>query len=257
MDMIDKKTKELILRYIDGKLNDRDKDTAVELLKTNDAVAKFYENMKKLDQILEEDKFKPEEVDLTDLIMSEINQIKTDKPRNQIEGFWNRLFPDPRWNVAYALIMGVIIGFLLFSPLIRPDVGSSDTDLDEIGTMYDVNTEPAFKVPIALDGVDAEITAHHLSNDFVRIIVEMVSDEETRTRFSFNKSDFNVWTYKVIEQQFDCRILSNYNAVEVVNVGKNSYIILLKKLNDLDNEIKVEVFSGDRIVYQNILTIQK
>ena len=85
----------------------------------------------------------------------------------------------------------------------------------------------------------------------------MESEEVTRTRFSFNKNDFNVWTYKVIEQQFDCRILSNYNAVEVVNVGKNSYIILLKKLNHLDNEIKVEVFSGDRTVYQHILTIHK
>ena len=255
--MIDKNTKELILRYIDGELNDRDKDTAAELLKTNDAAAKFYDDMKKLDQILEEDKFQPEEVDLTDLIMSEINQIETDKPRNKTEGLWSRFFPEPRWNVAYALILGIIIGFLLFSPLIRPDVGSSVTDLDEIGTMYDIDAKPAFKVPLAFDGINAEITAHLLSDDFVRIIVEMTSEEVTRTRFSFNKSDFNVWTYKVIEQQFDCRILSGYNTVDVVNIGKNSYIILLKKLNHLDNEIKVEVFSEDRTVYQDILTIHK
>jgi len=227
------------------------------LLATNDEAKQFYDEMTKLDQILEEDKFQPKEINLTDSIMDEINQSHHAQKVGAKGNIWNKLFPDPRWNVAYSLILGVIIGFLLFSPLIRPDLSSSDFDIDEIGTMYDANAKPAFEIPVELENINARFTAYHLANDFVKVVVEMTSEKEARARFSFNKNDFNVWTYKVLEQKFDCRILTGYGSVEVINTGKNTYLILLKKLNHLQNEIKVEIFSEDQSLYQDILTIKQ
>jgi len=252
--MISKRIKDNILKYIDGNLDPGLIEKMETLMKENSEAEAFYQKMLKLDNMLKKDKQKSEKVDLSDGIMDEILEMERLQERSVGQGWLAKLFPNTGWNVAYALVLGIIIGFFVFSPVLRP---KTDTfNIDEIGTLYDVNAQHAFNLPINLEDVNAEINVHNLSEDFVQIVVQMSSEENAKMRFSFNKSSISIWSFRPLSQNMDCKVLTGYNSLEIMNTGDNTYIILLKMLSELEEQVKVEVFSNDAHLYETILEIK-
>jgi len=253
--MINKKIERLIIRYIDGDVTPSEKLFIEKALNEDGEVSKYYEKMKKLDEILTENATQTESVDLKNEILDEIHRSEAKGAQRRRGNIWEKLAPTTGWRIAYAFVMGIIIGFLLFSPIFKPKQASDILD-QEVGTIYDMESKVAFTLPINITGVTADVSAHYLANDFIKIAVELNSVKQIKTKFSYNKNNFEIWNLRIAKEHAECNIISGYNYVEIINTGENSYIVLLKKLNDLEDEIKLEMFSFEGLLYEDRLQIK-
>ena len=255
--MLNRKTEELVQRFLDGDISAGDKEKVKELMKNDPTVMEYYEKIKELQELLYSDAKSTESVDLKVDILNKIHLMDMqEKQEQQVKEDTNiieKLFPSRKLNIAYAVALGVIIGFLIFGPALWEKDTSLEDDLS--GTIYDKDVRPAFKLPVKLSGVTANIDAHYLPENLIRITMDVNSAELSRTRLSFNKDNFHVRHMKVAGQDPAGRLHVSDASVEAINVDKNTYIILLKKLNQPEDQIKIEIFSGEQLLYEKTVTV--
>ena len=252
--MLDRKTEKLVQRFLDGDISAGDKEYVEELIKNDPYVMEYYEQIKELQELLYSDAKNTESVDLKVDILNKIHLM--DMQKKQVKGDTNiieKLFPSRKLNIAYAVALGVIIGFLIFGPVLWEKDPSLEDDLS--GTIYDKDARPAFKLPVKLSGVTVNIDGHYLPGNLIRITMDVNSEKLSRTRLSFNKDNFHVRHMKVAGQDPAGRLLVSDASVEAINVDKNTYIILLKKLNQPEDQIKIEIFSGEQLLYEKIVKV--
>ena len=255
--MIKQKIEKLVQRYLDGDVSVKEKKYVEGLIKDDPSVKEYYEQMKLLEEDLYLDAQSIEGVNLKDDVLNEIQLIKMKERRVKDDpGFIEKLFPNNRLNIAYAVVLGIIIGFLIFSPFIKQKDQTSIPESDLYGSISHEATT-AFTLPIELTSVKVRLNADYLPQGFIRISMDIFSEEQIRIRFSFNKDNFQPWNMKVISANSECRMLSGYNSVEVINKGENRYFILLKKMNHLEEQIEVRVFSDELLIYENVVTVNK
>jgi hypothetical protein len=251
--MIDNKIKERILKYIEGALDPKTVEEIKNLIRENEEARTFYDKMSKLENMLHEDEFQIKEIDFEDAIMSKIEKYEKAHEQPDWFGWLSKLFPNPRLNLVYAVAAGFIIGFFVFIPLNKSKFNSSGAD--QIGTIYNTDAQHTFDLSIDLDSVNAEINAHYLPDDLIGITIKISSVENALLRFSFNKDNVSVWSFKPSAENTDCRVLTGLGSLKIINSGDNSYYILLKVTGDGEESLKVEILLNDGCVYEKILKI--
>ena len=109
-----KKEQLLIQNYIDGELSSEDNILVEGLIKDNPDARKYYEDLNLIEGALSEDAPGIADIDLKDQIMNEIlkNNQKEMRPV-RTESAFDRLFPNLRWNIAYAFVLGIVIGAMV------------------------------------------------------------------------------------------------------------------------------------------------
>ena len=255
--MIKRKIEKLVQRYLDGDVSVKEKKFVEGFIKDDSSVKEYYEQMKLLEEDLYLDAQSIEGINVKDDVLNGIQLMKMKKAVIKDDfGFFERMFTNNRLNIAYAVVLGIIIGFLIFSPAIRQKGQVSIPESDLYGTISHEATT-AFTLPIELPSVKVNLHADYLPQDFIRISMDISSEEQIRIRLSFNKDNFQPWNMKVISANSECRMLSGYNSVEVINKGENRYFILLKKMNHLEEQIEVRVFSDESLIYENVVTVNK
>ncbi|MCK4677866.1 MAG: hypothetical protein KAT48_07025 [Bacteroidales bacterium] len=255
--MIKRKIEKLVQRYLDGDVSFKEKKYVEELIRDDPSVKEYYEQMMLLEEDLYLDAQSIEGVNLKDDVLNEIQIMKMKKKIIKDDaGFFEKVFANTRLNIAYAFALGLIIGFFIFSPAIRQKGQPSIPESDLYGTISHEATT-AFTLPIELPSVKVSLNADYLPQDFIRISMDISSEEQIRLRLSFNKDNFQPWNMKVISADPECRLLSDYNSVEVINKGENRYFVLLKKMNHLEEQIEIRIFSNDLLLYENIVMVSK
>jgi len=255
--MIKRKIEKLVQRYLDGEVSVRERKVVEGLIKDDSSVKEYYEQMKLLEEDLYLDARSIEGINIKDDVLKDIRLMKMKKAVIKDDsGFFEKMFANNSLNIAYAVVLGLIIGFFIFSPAIRQKDRSSIPESDLYGTISNEATT-AFTLPIELPSAKVSINADYLPQDFIRISIDISSEEQIRMRLSFNKDSFQPWNMKAISANSECRLLSDYNAVEVINKGENRYFVLLKKMNHLEEQIDIRVFSNDLLVYENEVTVNK
>ncbi len=255
--MLNRKTEKLVQRFLDGDLSAGDKENVKELMKNDPYVMEYYEKIKELQELMYSDAKNTESVDLKVDILNKIHlmdmQEKQVKQTKEDTNIIEKLFPSRKLNIAYAMALGVIIGFLIFGPVLWEKDQSFEDDL--FGTIYDKDARPAFKLPVKLSGVTVNIDAHYIPENLIRITMDVNSEKPSRTRLSFNKDNFHVRHMKVAGHDPAGRLRVSDASVEAINVDKNTYIILLKKLNQPEDQIIIEVFSGEQLLYEKTVSV--
>ena len=255
--MIKRKIEKLVQRYLDGDVSFKEKKYIEGLIRDDQSVKEYYEQMKLLEEDLYLDAQSIEGVNIKDNVLNEIQLMKMKKSViNDGSGFIEKMFANAGLNIAFAFVVGLIIGFFIFSPAIRQTDQPSIPESDLYGTISHEATT-AFTLPIELPSVKVSLNADYLPQDFIRISIDVSSEEQIRLRLSFNKDNFQPWNIKVINADPECRLFSDYNSVEVINKGENKYFVLLKKMNHLEDQIEIRVFSNDLLLYENVVTVNK
>ncbi|MCX6234333.1 MAG: hypothetical protein NT175_06350 [Bacteroidetes bacterium] len=253
--MLSRKQKKYIQKFIDGDLLPERKKYIKELLDRDPDAKLYYEGLLEVENTLKNDASVAESPDLENLILRDIQQIPQNDLPSQVKKHWTEyIWPSPQWGIGYALIFGILIGIFIFSPVLRNRNWKTVSDSDMAGSMTNIST--AFNLPIYIAGINATITAGYVSQDFLRIEINVQSNDLAQIRLSFNKDQFSLWTLKAVDQNPECRILADYSSVEVINRGENVYLVLLKKLSSLEETIRIEVFSNDMRQYENNITIK-
>jgi hypothetical protein len=253
--MADRKQKKYIQQFIDGELSPDRKSYVEELLKRDPEAKSYYEVLLKVDEMLKEDAASRESIDMEHVILSQIQQTKQTGIPYPVKKHWTEIiWPSPQWGIGYALVLGILLGVFILSPFLKIRNWKSAPDSELAGSMASLST--AFNLPINLPGITASITAGYASENFLRIEVNVQSDDLTQIRMTYDRDQFSLWTLKAIDQNPECGILADYGSVEVINKGENSYLVLLRKLSGLEENIRIEVFSNNVRQYDNNVIVK-
>lgn len=255
--MVTKKIKKLVQYYLDGELSGRDLLFIEELLKSNEEVRKYLDEMKSLNELLLEDARKEHTVSMKEQVMNAIVR----KPSKKIQStakpaFFEIVFGNYKWNLAYVFVAGLIIGFFIFSPVFKSSLKNQLQHEDIQGNLYQPENKALFSIPFHSDDLKINISGQELEKNFINISSEISSLSEVHVRISFDPSSFQVWSVKAISQHQNSRILSNMDAVDILSEGDNKFMLLLKKNNSLAQNIKVDVYRDDTLLYTEKITLQ-
>jgi hypothetical protein len=252
-----RKNQILIQQYIDGDLPEEKIKDIQHLIDKNSDAKKYYEEMKQVNDAIAGSVDKDIKVDLKDKIMnriqgSETKNVYTVKTSNQTRA----IFPNRHWNVAYAFILGIVIGALIVT-FMPGEEGVDDIPESQISGSVSGNASgDIFSIPVDLPGVDLNIRADKLKENFYKIVIELFTEDQGMLNLSFNKSGFYLQSIQMLKQNPDCRITTNRSNVQMYNRGDNVYVLLIKKLSYLPEEMNIQVFLDETIKYENTVTIK-
>jgi hypothetical protein len=174
---------------------------------------------------------------------------------------FERLFPSSNLRLFIVLLIGIGIGLMLFPVTIGLIfTGTNHESIDQSylsGSMYQFkNTSPP-SLELNTEEVTATITSGFLEDSYVQTVVEVESLQAVNLNFEFSTSDFSVATLRSIEQTGNSNISGGVGFVNIANEGKSHYVFLLKAQNRLANHLDLKIYSENRIVYSNSITIGK
>lgn len=265
--MIRRRTKKLIHRYLEGNISPKDKQKLHDLMPENPEISTFIEEMMALETSLHEAARQQPRIDLVEPIMQSVREKEKISPVHQqmrdhhtyshtLVKVVGQLFPSHPWNLAYSFIAGLIIGIIIFGVVSRQERAISFTEWEVSGSMVDKHAVEIAVVPVILPALEANIKAYRLPQDFTQVIVEVTSETSSLINISFRSSGFQVWSLKSVESKPDCHIMAGYSSIEIGNLGGNTYLILMKKLTDMEEELIVSIYTDGHLDYTTRLPIE-
>jgi hypothetical protein len=110
-------------------------------------------------------------------------------------------------------------------------------------------------LPVDLPDVKLNLSANPLPQNFTQLNLEVISDASSIIQLMFNTTSFQVWSLRSMESKPGCQIMAGYNYVEIGNQGQNSYVILLKKLTTIEEELTVSIFLDGNLEFNTLVKI--
>jgi hypothetical protein len=264
--MIKPSTQRLIQQYIDGDISSRGKEKLERMLASDQEARDYLDSMEALDSVLSDDMEEKTEIDLKDTIIQAINQLnpalsvtsnawQKQKPASRFHTFLENIFPDPRLNITYGFFGGILVGFVLFFLVFNWQQSDKLSDAGLSGTFGLEPSSNTQVIPIDAAEISARIRIDYLRQDYIQITYEINSEKPSNTKLSFNSSNIEIWDVKALMTKPGCGIMNGYQLVEIGNTGQNSYLVLVKKLTSLREELPLEIYIEGNLVYNNTLVL--
>lgn len=246
----------LIQKYVDGELSLDEKIFIESLINDNPDARSYYQDIKSVQESLEEGAKHVVDIDLKEKIMKEIRKTETQNVYSMKSSYGSiNVFGKMRWNIAYAFILGLIVGAFIIVLVPKKD-NLKDIDESQIsGSILSNMRGNAFTLPVDIQGAHLNLSADKLNENYFRILIEVQTDDQGVVNLSFNKSGFYLQSMKMLGENDQCRMASNRTSVQLYNAGENSYILLMKKLSYLAEEIKIQVYLDEMMKYENVVVI--
>jgi hypothetical protein len=264
--MISVNNKKILLQYLEGTLSGEDRKRLERELAENSEWKACLDEMIQLDEVLTDDARESPKIDLSDPIMNAIHQKMTvyegdtgTIPRQVMVSPWkktmNHLFPNPQWNVAWGFIAGVIAGIAVLSLFHLREPSGVVSEMDATGTFASKEAKETVLLPVDLPTVKLNLTSNTLPQNFTQLNMQVTSEKSSLIQLSFNTSSFQVWSLRPVENKQDCQILAGYDYIEIGNRGQNTYIILLKKLTTVEEELSVSIYQDGNLEFNSQIKI--
>ncbi len=200
-------------------------------------------------------------VDLKQEILSKINMEKyqTEKKKPELlvrQKIWHK----PGWKMGFAFVLGVFVGFLIFSILKISFTGVEDKTTEMKGTLYDTRSYDNMKMADNLiydTPLTKAICAVRYSTRIVEIHLDLSSLYPVRATLQFDFNNFEVLNMQNINVNDQTTSMASTNFIQINNVGDNKFIIQLYNKNNLQNNIDFRLYQNDIPIFQNSVAVNK
>jgi hypothetical protein len=123
------------------------------------------------------------------------------------------------------------------------------------GTFSPANTPTTAMIPVNLENVRAEIRIDYLRQEYVQITFTVTSEVACNIKLMFNSGNIEIWDVRSLQSKPGCGIMNGYQMVEISNLGDNSYLVLVKKLTAVREELPLEIYIEGNLEYSTNLVI--
>ncbi len=171
------------------------------------------------------------------------------------QGAFERLIPSSllrAWLIFFAgIAFGLVFFILFFADMKTEKPGVSDL----AGSMYSPNNSAQANLQVNVEEVQATITTGFLRDNYLQTVIEMESADAVKLSFDFSSSDFAVTSLRTVEQSAESSISGGPGFVNISSQGSSKFVFLLKAQNRLANRLDIKIYSDNRIVYGNSITV--
>jgi hypothetical protein len=258
--MTDKKIIHKIYRMLDGELDAAELRELENHLLKNPEAARFSKEWKMIRTQLERTKAESLNVDLNQEILNRIDmETYRQQPKNDeiiVRGIWSQ----PLVKYSFAFVLGVFVGFLIFS-IFKVDFNGKEASVTELkGTFLNSQSFDNMRVADVLQYNSPVANANcqvRYSDKIVEIRLDLSSQEPVKATIEFNYGDLQVLNVQNISVNDQSTAMATSNYVQIHNVGDNKYIIQLYNKNKLPHLIDFKIFQNESPVYQNSVEVNK
>jgi len=225
----------------------------------NSESSEFSSNWNLIEQQFEKEKECQQEVDLKQQILSRINMdtYKKESVKPLVrQGIWQR----PVVKFGFAFVLGIFIGFLLFSFLKDGFSAGEDKTKEMKGTLYDSRSYDNMTIADNLiydNPLAKAICAVRYSTKIVEIRLDLSSLYPVKATLQFDFNNFEVLNVQNVLVNDQSTSMAAANYIQINNVGDNKFIIQLYNKNSLQNNIDFKIFQNDMPIYQNSVAVNK
>lgn len=157
------------------------------------------------------------------------------------------------WLIFFAGIAFGLVFFILFFADMKTE---KPDESDLAGNMTGFNNGNTANLEVNVEEVQAMITAGFLRENYLQTVIEIESAEAVKLSFDFSSSDFSVTSLRAVEQSAESNISGGPGFVNISSQGSGKFVFLLKAQNRLANRLDIKIYSDNRIVYGNSLTVR-
>ncbi len=229
--------------------------------KINTETPEFIRDWQLIEQQFEKEKSGQTAVDFKQQILNRINmeayQTDSKKPELLVR---QRIWQRTAWKLGFAFVLGVFVGFLVFSFLKTGITGNEDKTKEMKGTLYDSRSYDNMTVAdnLIYDSPLAKaICAVRYSTKIVEIRLDLSSLYPVKATLQFDFNNFEVLNVQNVLVNDQSTSMAASNFVQINNVGDNKFIIQLYNKNSLQNNIDFKIFQNDMPIFQNSVAVNK
>jgi len=172
------------------------------------------------------------------------------------QGAFERMIPNSLLRSWLIFFAGIAFGLVFFILFFSETGGEKPGISDFAGSMYSNNSSTS-NLEVNIEEVNATITTGFLENEYLQVIIEAESSVPVNMSFEFSSSDFTVASLRPLSQSGNSSINGGPGFVNIGNEGSGKYVFLLKSQNRLANRIDIKIYSDNRIIYGNSISVEK
>ncbi len=261
LKMTDKVMIGKICRDLDNELSTREKADLADYISSNPEAYEVYRQQALIKKQLDECKASLIEVDFKNDILNKIamegnkQSPKKDNVR-LVQGFLTR----PIVKFGFTFVIGVFMGFMIFS-FLKTDFTGTPVQTDQMkGTFYDTKSAGSIKTADVLQYDSPVATALikvRYSTKMVEITAELNSSEPVKCNIQFAYSNFEVLNIQNVSMNNQTTAMAAGNFIQISNMGENKFLIFLTNKNTLQNNIDFKILLNDSPIYQNSVQVNK
>jgi len=188
-----------------------------------------------------------------------MENIQTNEKRSFADKL-RRVFYSPGFKIGFAFIVGVFVGFLIFTVFEVNVSGTKVTKENASGTMWDSRSFDQMTVADNLMFENSACKATfevRYSTRIVEMHITISSLNATRTIITFDPSSFRVYAVQNMNPNDQSQTIGAANFVQIDNIGENVYVVVLYNANNLPHQIGFLVSQNDNMMWQNSVTVNK
>lgn len=172
----------------------------------------------------------------------------------------NRFLSGSVIKFGLTFVMGVLVGFMIFSiGMADRNDGPSSTDQMK-GTFYDSRTSGNMKTadvlqydsPVAKAAFNVKYSAQ-----IIEIAVDLSSEGPVRCTVQFDYNNFEVLGVRNVSVNGETTATAAGNFVQINNSGENRLLVYLQNKTNMPNNIDFKIFQNDSPVFQNSVQVNK
>jgi hypothetical protein len=259
--MTEKEIIEKIYRKLDGDLTAADQVELERYLSGNQEAARFFKEWELIKMQMDTEQTNQINIDLKQEILKRINMETYKQPTKKVEvlvvrSFWSR----PVVRFAFTFVLGVFVGFLIFSFSKIDFKGSKAPATEMKGTFYDSRSFDNMKTADVLQyesPLAKAVCNVRYSTKIVELRVDLFSLYPVKSTIEFDYNNFYVLNVQNVSVNEQSNAMTAANFIQINNVGENKFIIQLYNKNSLAHNIDFKIYQNDSPIYQNSIQVNK
>ena len=246
---------------LDHELNAREKADLADYLAANPEAYQIYRQQALIKKQLDDGQASMIEIDLKKDILNKIAMEGYKQPPKKdgvrlVPGFLSR----PVVKFGFTFVIGVFMGFLVFS-FLKADLSGTPGQTDQMkGTFYDTKSAGSLKTADVLQydsPVASALIRVRYSTKMVEITAELTSNQPVKCNIQFDYNNFNVLNLQNVNVNSQTTALAAGNIIQINNMGENKFLIYLANKTTLPNNIDFKILLNDSPIFQNSVQVNK
>lgn len=257
--MIDEKYIELINKEIDSVITKTEQERLYRYLSANPEAQQFHDELRQTSDLLSKiPKLEPSP-NIKKFVMNSIdlNRYSKAKKPSRLKSLVSSLLVKPSPKLAYAFVLGILAGILVYSALLENVISKGGRDVTDFYGTIGIDEKSGWKIvkeiPITLPGINGTIAVKRHKN-IVVIETDLHTQQETEIRFDYDESHLQ---FSHVSSGSRSKIAFDFkgNEVRTSAQGDVQFCLLFKEVVADGKPIVLELFVAGELIYTKNLAL--
>jgi hypothetical protein len=245
----------LIQQLVDGELDPQQKDAAFKTISNDPDAARYFQQLKALNDLLATDSSRQHKVDLTAEIHDRILHHSVVAAGQNGKTIWELLFPNTWSKMTVAFAAGILIGLFLISPLVKELRQSSIDQTNSGGTIRNIGPNAISLDKVSLPGISILIGKQPVGR--YAQLLRLVVDASIPVEISIlpQQADVTFQNISLKDHSGNCELYRDSRGIRMNIAGRQEVIITVETPESKTVTLQMRIADHDKLIYEKMIEL--